>query len=333
MAYPVRRIAVGNPAQKKFKYLWRTGKIVGDDEVLTRIRKLGVPPAYTNVLIFGPKAKIQAVGLDAKGRKQYRYHAVWVEERNRKKFRGLTAFAEAYPRIMRSVSSHISHKPSSKADMVALAIGLMNVCRIRPGNTKHLKRTGSFGTTTLLAGHVVPDATKLNIAFRGKSGVVNMCSIKKTSQVGRALAEVLRTKKHREEPIFTFDGTLVTPDDINHFLQEIGGPDVSAKAFRTYHANVLFLAAMNQIVAKDPDDSMTKRKAQTMDVIRDLAVKMHHTPSTFKTSYLFPPVRDLWIDDPDQFKKTFYKKDLDKALVAFIRKKTTRTPNTPKAWD
>jgi DNA topoisomerase IB len=281
---------------------------------------------------------VQATGLDDKKRKQYRYHPSWVQERGRKKFRGLIAFADAYPKIIRLINSKLNGAPKNKAEMVALATGLLNICRIRPGSTRHLRDTGSFGTTTLLKGHIVEtkcpgsSAKCLLIRFRGKSGVVNECKVNLNTKIGKSLKALLKKKKHREEPVFMIDGSLVTPEDINKFLQKIGGRQVTAKAFRTYHANARFIAAMNPAIPYIKDMNERKRKKYTVEVIKRLAEELHHTPATFRNSYLFPPLRELFVEDPDSYKKWFYKKDVDNALSSFIKKKTSKSPKTPKAW-
>jgi DNA topoisomerase-1 len=335
--YPIRRIRNSNGSHP-FKYIWNDGKSVTDKDILSRIRKLGIPPAYTKVKINNSMAKIQAIGLDDKKRKQYRYHPSWITERNRKKFRGLISFAQAYPKIIRNINNDISKKLTEKKQIVALAIGLINICRIRPGSTKHLRDTGSFGTTTLLKGHVSKGkcpGTKndcLLIAFKGKSGVINYCKVTLNTKVGKALKKVLATKKNKKDPIFTYKNSLISPEDINKYLQKIGGRQVTAKAFRTYHANARFINALLPSIKDTIKLSLTKRKKHTVDIIKKLAEELHHTPATFKNSYLFPPLRELVIENPENFKKNFYKKNVDDALINFINKKTSKSPQTPKIW-
>jgi len=336
--YPIKRVRNRNKSKDPFRYVYKNGNSVRDKNVLDRIRKLRIPPAYTRVRIFSSQAKVQATGLDDKQRKQYRYHPSWVQERGRKKFRGLIAFAEAYPKILRTINNQLNGAPKDKKEMVALATGLLNICRIRPGSAKHLRDTGSFGTTTLLRGHIVegkcPGSKSkcLLIRFRGKSGVVNECRVTLNTKIGKSLRALLRKKKHREEPVFFINGSLVTPEDINKFLQNIGGRQVTAKAFRTYHANAQFIAAMIPAIPYIKDMNERKRKKYTVEVIKKLAEELHHTPATFRNSYLFPPLRELFVEDPETFKKQFYRKDVDDALIKFIQKKTSKSPKTPKAW-
>jgi DNA topoisomerase-1 len=332
--YPIKRTIKGN----SFRYLWKNGRTVSNNSTVDRIKKLRIPPAYINVKIYSSNAKIQATGYDDKKRKQYRYHPAWVEERGRKKFRGLIAFASAYPKIIRSINSQLNGSPKNKKEMIALAIGVLNICRIRPGSTKHLRDTGSFGTTTLLKGHIIegkcPGSSSkcLLICFKGKSGVVNKCRITLNTKIGKSLYSLLKKKKKREDPVFYIDNSLVTPEDINKFLQNIGGRQVTAKAFRTYHANAQFISAMIPAIPYIKNISQTKRKKYTIEAIKKIAEELHHTPATFKNSYLFPPLRELFIENPEIFKKIFYKHNLDDALVSFIQKKTSKSSKTPKSW-
>jgi DNA topoisomerase-1 len=335
--YPIKRVKNSN--NKDFRYLWKDGKSVKEQNTLQRIRKLRIPPAYSNVKIYSSNAKIQATGFDDKKRKQYRYHPSWVEERNRKKFRGLIAFSEAYPKIIKKINNLLGGKsPSSKLEMVALAIGVLNVCRIRPGSAKHLRDTGSFGTTTLLRAHVTekkcPQSSSpcLFIHFRGKSGVDNFCKINAKTVVGKSLKALLKKRKNPHELLFQYDHSLVKPGDINKFLKNTGGRNVTAKAFRTYHANARIINFLKKTFPEASQISMTKRKKLFNDIVKKLAEELHHTPATFKNSYLFPPLKDLFIDDPLKFKTTFLKKETDGALSKFIHKKTSKSPKTPKAW-
>jgi DNA topoisomerase I len=333
--YPIKRIR----KKTKFDYIWKNGEKVSDKNEIERIKKLRIPPGYTHVEIYKPEAKIQATGLDDRKRTQYRYHEYWIRERNRKKFRDLIAFANNYPKISKTIHKTLNGKPKNKKEMTALAIGLLNICRLRPGSTKHLKSTGSFGTTTLLRGHIKEKKSKyLLIIFKGKSGVTNECKVRLNTKVGKSLSSLIKTKKNKLEPIFYIDNSHVTPKDINKFLQNIktnknNGKEnkITAKAFRTYHANARFIQKMLPYF-KIPIENATKRKQYATSTIKKIAEELHHTPATFCNSYLFPPLKTLFLENPDEFKKIFYKKNTDKSLMKFIKKNTDKSPKTPKHW-
>ena len=196
--YPILRnvtkIKLGQDKFKySFKYTWKNGKPITDDVYIQRINKLSIPPAYKNVNIFSPTSKIQYTALDDKQRVQKGYHPVWIQERNRKKFRYLTEFVTAYPKIVKKINTLLpsSGIPTTKEQMVGLAAGLLDVCRIRPGSDKHLRDTGSYGTTTLCKKHVAKKTkngkTYISLKFVGKSGVTNECILKYNTKIAKNL--------------------------------------------------------------------------------------------------------------------------------------------------
>lgn len=332
--YPIHR--KGGP--KNFYYVWKNGKRVKDATTLARVRGLGIPPAYTHVRIYGPAKKIQAKSLDSKKRVQYKYHSKWVQERDRKKYRALIAFAEAYPKITRKINSILPRKgpPKTKEQMIALATGVLNTCRLRPGNKQHLKNTGSYGTTTLRPQHFRRGVFKgkkcIAVRFKGKSGVINQCLLPVTKPVTKTLDALLKSKKNKKESLFALPGgSCVTSHDVNNFLHKIGGKHVTAKGFRTYHANVLFLQHAAPTL-RNAHGSMTSRKKMANMIAKAIAFELHHTPATMKKSYLFKPLFDLYVDEPETFKRKFYKKKTEKALTRFLKQNTTTRSKVPKMW-
>jgi DNA topoisomerase-1 len=291
------------PIVRKKKYYWKNGKEVKDQKTLERIKKLRIPPAYKNVKIYSRNSDIQYTGVDDKGRTQTGYHERRIRERNRKKFNGLIAFVEAYPKIMKKVNKLIVN-PKTKEQYVALAIALMDACRIRPGSEKHLRDTGSYGTTTLLKKHI-KKGKNISLVFNGKSGVLNVCTLKKNTNIAKSIYTL---KKTSENFIFETKDFKVTGKDINTFLKQFG--DISAKSFRTYHANILFIKKLLSFT----DFS----KKNVIQAIKESSEELHHTPATFKNSYLFTPIKDLYLENPTKFKKTF--KNVESGLVKFVKK-------------
>ena len=337
--YPISRnvtkIKTGkNKFKYSFKYKWKNGKFINDTSTIERINKLRIPPAYNNVNILSPESKTQYTAIDDKKRVQKGYHSIWIQERNRKKFRYLTDFVAAYPKIMKKINSLLSSFPTQKEEMVALAIGLIDMCRIRPGSDKHLRDTGSYGTTTLCKKHVYKIIKSgkeyILLKFVGKSGVTNECRLKYNTKIAKHLYNLSKKRKSSNSSIFDTKDYKVTGHDINSFLQEIGGKYISCKSFRTYHANIAFLQKILSSINLNMSES--ERKRNSMDVIKKAAGELHHKPSTFKNSYLFPPLKDLYIENPDSFKKMFANKDLNKALSSFIKKNTSYSSNIPKSW-
>lgn len=322
MLYPIHRIGTA-PA---FRYIWRDHKPVTTRKELERIRSLAIPPAYTNVKIYGPMEKIQATGVDSKNRIQYRYHPDWIKERDRRKFHNLIAFNEAYPKIKKAIVRILPKHgpPTNKTELVALATALINTCNIRPGNNRHLKNTGSYGATTLKKKHIQKKEGRLVIRFKGKSGVVNICKVPKIGSLSTVLSALLKQIPKKEDRLFQIPGVnQITHEDINQFMKEVGGQDISAKGFRTYHANLRFLQSLQPYLLETT--TVTERKKIIKSLLLKISEELHHTPAILKSSYLFPPLRELYLNNPDQCKRLFKKKDIDKALSRFLKKHTPKS--------
>lgn len=328
----------------KFHYFYRNGQRVKNKVEVEKLNKLGIPPAYKKVKIFSSNSKTLYVGVDSKGRIQQGYHPLWVEERNRKKFLDLVEFVKVYPKIKKKVNSLIPRdgKPKTKEQMVALAIGLLDICKIRPGSDRHLKFTGSYGTTTLCKKHVknkeINNKKYVLIEFMGKSGVLNECKLKSTDKIAINIKNI--SKKLKKNNSFIF-GKSVNGEDINKFLRENSNVPsktlISGKTFRTYHANILFIShifkLMDKIKIGKNGINENERKKEIVKLIKIVAKEMHHTPATFKNSYLFTPIKELFIKNPEKFMRNFKSKEtISKDLSKFIIKKTGKS-NIPKKWN
>jgi DNA topoisomerase-1 len=322
MKYPIRRIGL----YPSFRYLWRNGTPVHEKRELHRIRFLAIPPAYRNVKIYAPQDKIQATGIDAKKRIQYRYHPDWIKERERKKFHNLIAFNQAYPKLRKAIVKLLPSQgpPTNKEELVALATAVIHACHIRPGNNRHLKNTGSYGATTLKKKHIHSQKGRLIIRFKGKSGVVNVCKVPKIGKVHNCLSALYKMIPQKEDRLFQLPGvtTQITHEDINLFMKEAGGEDISAKGFRTYHANLRFLQTIQPYLERRDTTTLTERRTIMKSLLLKVSEELHHTPAIFKKSYLFPPLRELYINDPTKFRRLFYKKNVDEALSRFLKKHT-----------
>lgn len=334
--YPIKRTLVN----KKHKYYSASGKQIHDIIIINRIKKLGIPPAYKQVEIFEPSAKIQAISIDDKGRKQYKYHSLFVDERARKKYRNLIHFVSDYSKIMKRLKQGYKNMsngvPKSKDDLICLVIGLLNTCRIRSGCIKHFKDNGSYGTTTLLRKHFTLKSGEINLKFKGKSGVINTCSIKKKNIVYKTLSKFLKLHKNKNDYVFTYNKVLITQIDINNFLRNITNKKhISSKAFRTYHANIDFincaikLHKKNNISASSITNTQVKHNFKQL--ILNLADKLHHTSATFKQSYLYPQLKELYLNDYKSF-ITKFKRNPENAFISFIKKNTSNKKSIPKKW-
>lgn len=345
--YPIaRKIVLGNRNLKskkskkyEFHYFYKNGLKIKNKNEIEKLNKLGIPPAYKNVKIFSPNSKTLYVGVDSKGRIQQGYHPLWIKERDRKKFLDLVEFVKVYPKIKKKINSLIpkNGKPKTKKQMVALAIGLLDICKIRPGSDKHLKFTGSYGTTTLCKKHVknkkINNKNYVLIEFMGKSGVLNECILKPTNKIAVNIKNISRNLKKKNSFIF---GKNVTGEDINKFLRESSNVPtktlISGKTFRTYHANILFINYIFKLMNKNIMNE-NERKKEIVKLIKIVAKEMHHTPATFKNSYLFTPIKELFIENPKKFMQNFKSKEtIGEDLSKFIEKKSGKS-NIPKNWN
>ena len=222
-----------------------------DAATVERIRKLAIPPAWTDVWIC-PRANghLQATGRDARGRKQYRYHADWREVRDETKFGRMIAFGEALPKIRERIDRDLSQRGLGREKVLATVVKLLETTLIRVGNEEYAKQNNSFGLTTLRDRHVDVDGSTLRFEFRGKSGKEHSVEVH-----DRRLARIV--KQCRDLPgqkLFQYlddDGERqsVSSEDVNAYLRETTGEDFSAKDFRTWGGTVLALSALLEIGA------------------------------------------------------------------------------------
>ena len=215
---------------KGFSYHDRKGDLIRDEKVLARIRMLAIPPAWTDVWIC-PRATghIQATGRDAKGRKQYRYHADWSRHASETKFERLPAFAKGLPKLRKRIDADLNKRGVSRDKVLATAVRLLEITLIRVGNTQYARQNRSYGLTTLNKRHLDMDGAALRFAFRGKSGKDHEVTLR-----DRRLAAVVRALRELPgQQLFKYrdpDGDLcpVTSDDVNAYFRDAMGEAFSA---------------------------------------------------------------------------------------------------------
>ena len=238
----LRRVRVG----RGFRYVAADGSPVRDFAIRRRIRALAIPPAWTDVWICAaPGGHIQAVGRDAKGRKQYRYHARWRETRDATKYARLALFAERLPAIRRRVDEDLGRPGLPREKILAAVVRLLELSLIRVGNDEYAAENGSFGLTTLRDRHVTVLGSSLRFEFRGKGGKPHVVDV-----ADRRLARIVR--QCQELPgheLFQYvdeDGQrhAIGSADVNAYLREIAGEEFTAKDFRTWAGTVLAASAL-----------------------------------------------------------------------------------------
>ena len=280
---------------KGHRYIGVDGKPLRDPAALARIRALAIPPAYTDVWISpDPATHLQATGRDAKGRKQYRYHPHWREQREQTKFDRLLAFGHALPHIRERADADLGLPGLPREKVLATIVQLLDRTLIRVGNREYAIANKSFGLTTLRDRHVAVDGATLRFRFRGKSGIDHAIAL-----TDRRLARVV--KRCRDLPgyhLFQYlddDNQRQTVDssDVNDYLRAIGGDDFTAKDFRTWAGTVgCLLALCEQEAATSP----TAAQRCLVAAIKATAQQLGNTPAVCRKSYIHPAVIATYLD-------------------------------------
>lgn len=277
-----------------FAYIDSGDQPIKDEATLQRIRSLVIPPAWTSVWISpSPNTHIQAVGRDARGRKQYRYHPAYRAVRDLIKFDRMRAFGRALPRIRRIAGRDLSRKGLPKRKVLAAVVKLLETTYIRIGNEEYAEENGSFGLTTLRNQHVQILGDVLKFKFRGKSGQSHEITLE-----DRRLARIVRRcKEIPGSAVFEYladDGSpqAIESGDVNDYLREISGADFTAKDFRTWGGTCLAASLLLEKCAERDSDPNTKQVL--VDVVKDVASKLGNKPATCKKYYIHPAVLECY---------------------------------------
>lgn len=279
-----------------FSYRDAKGDAVRDARVLERIRGLAIPPAYRDVWICAnPRGHLQATGRDARGRKQYRYHPRFREFRDSAKFEHMLDFAASLPRIRARVDADMSLRGLPADKVLATVVHLLETTMIRVGNDSYARDNKSHGLTTLRTRHARITGSKVRFRFKGKGG--------KDWDLGlrdRRVATIIR--KIQDLPgqqLFQYldqngDRCGVSSTEVNDYLREISGRDVTAKDFRTWTGTVL--AAM-ALAAYEAFDSDAAAKRNVRDAIATVAATLGNTPAICRKCYIHPTIIDAYLAD------------------------------------
>src|SRR5579863_641498 len=264
---------------KGFCYLDPEGKVISDDTIRARIARLAIPPAYTDVWICqSERGHLQATGRDARGRKQYRYHAKWRSVRDRDKFGRVVDFAERLPALRRRLRRDLKAEGLGRDKVLAVVVSVMAQTLIRIGNLKYADSNRSYGLTTLKKRHV--EFLRNGHAvfrFRGKGGVVNEVALDDSR-----LARLLRhCRELPGQTLFQYtdsDGTKQPVDSglVNDYLRDAMGEEFTAKDFRTWGATCATIA----LLAVTPlPDTQTDRVSKLVEVVKVVAENLRNTPA------------------------------------------------------
>jgi DNA topoisomerase-1 len=280
---------------KAFQYLLPSGATLNDRDELARIRKLAIPPAWTDVWICAsPNGHIQATGRDARGRKQYRYHADWHRVRSEAKFDHLLTFARALPHIRDVVHREMSERGLGRRKVLATVVHLLETTLIRVGNREYARDNKSFGLTTLQDRHVEFSGSEVRFKFRGKSS--KEWRLKVTD---RRVARIVRSCQELPgQHLFQYEDDAgeicqISSADVNSYLREISGADVTAKDFRTWAGTVLAAMALKEF---EQFDSETAAKRNIRAAIETVAARLGNTTTICRKCYVHPEVLNCYLE-------------------------------------
>ena len=272
---------------KNFSYYNAEGEKVKDTNELNRIKSLVIPPAWREVWISPfPNSHLQATGIDARGRKQYRYHPEWNKKRSETKFSRLADFARTLPKLRNEIERHLKHHEITREKVIALVIQVMSKSYIRIGNTSYAKENGSFGLTTLQDEHVSIHGDTMRFVFIGKKGVPQDIELH-----DKRLARLV--KSCRDIPgqeLFQYYDTegnrhVIDSGDINSYLHEICGEGFSAKDFRTWAGSLHAFKSLSQLPVPQ---SETEFKHSTLEVIKTVSKALGNTTAVCRKYYIHP---------------------------------------------
>jgi len=276
-----------------FEYLKPSGARVSDPRELQRIRKLAIPPAYTEVWICAhPRGHLQATARDARGRKQYRYHADWREGRDTSKYHRTVEFAGFLPKLRARVRADLRRHGMPRAKVIAAVVRLLEASLIRVGNEEYARTNGSFGLTTLNNRHVRVSGQRLRFRFRGKSGKFHDIQL----DDARLARIVRRCQELSGQALFQYIGDdgeteSISSGDVNDYIRETTSSDFSAKDFRTWAGSVLAAEALYRV---GPARTETIRKHRIATAITSVAEQLGNTPSVCRKCYVHPAVIEAY---------------------------------------
>jgi len=278
-----------------FEYSDTKGKPIRDEQRLLRIKRLAIPPAWSDVWICpSPNGHIQATGRDARGRKQYRYHERWREIRDENKYDRLVNFGKALPKIRRRLKKDLALSGLPREKVLATIVQLLERSLIRVGNEEYARENKSFGLTTLQDRHVDVKGSKLRFRFRGKSGRLHEVDV-----TDRRIARIIsKLQDLPGQSLFQYvdaGGSVheISSQDVNEYLREITGEDFTAKDFRTWAGTVLATIALS---AAGAFETKKQAKANLKQAIGAVANILGNTPAVCRQCYIHPAVLEAYLN-------------------------------------
>lgn len=329
----IRRKLV-DPVKKKFTfYSKKTRKTITKNKTLVRIKSLKIPPNYRKVKISqSPGSKVQAIGEDTKGRKQYIYHPEFIEEQQEIKFQDLIQFGKSIKRIRKDYRHHIERNGNGnvhdKNKVISMVLYLLDVCKFRVGTEEYKKRYNTYGATTINTNHILFKDTEVEISFIGKKSIPNTSIIKQENAI-KLLEDLCHRNRGKEYLFYYQDEKTGNTNNINsghisNYLKKYS-KNLKPKMFRTWNGNSILL---KYLLSKTmpTDDKEIKRNLR--DGIKKVAMELHNTVAVAKKSYCNSEIYETYLHDNEKFfkfvddnrKSNGDKKGTDRILTLFLVK-------------
>lgn len=322
----IRRIRVDD----NFKYINKKTKKRVNKKNLKRIKSLRIPPSYKKVKISSdPKSKVQVIGEDDLGRKQYIYNPKFIEEQQEIKFQDLIMFGKKIKRIRRDYKSIIeSNLPiTNKNKLISIILYLLDNCRFRIGSEEYKKKYNTYGATTLNTNHILINNDSVEIKFTGKKSVENVAKIKSNS-VTRILQELCKQNNGKEYLFYYIDNqgeqNNITAGQVTTYLKKYN-KNLMPKMFRTWNGNSILL---KQLIQKGIPKNEKEVKSNLRDAIKKVAFELHNTVAVSKKSYCNSEIYTTYLNNNEKFfdfidmnrKENGDKKSTDRILSLFLEK-------------
>jgi DNA topoisomerase I len=282
-----------------FRYLDAKGRQITDEAALERIRKLAIPPAWTDVRISpSPRSKLQATGYDRAGRKQYLYHPDFRAAQEQAKYDSLIRFAERLPELRAAMAEHLDRDGLDRERVSAIALRLINLGWFRVGSERYARESRTYGITTLTRRHVTVRGRRISLAFRGKHQI----QVRTTfvdDELAAAMRELLRVPGGARVFRYEWEGDLynLTSKRLNDYVKTYMGNDYTAKDFRTWGGTLLAAVGFAEHVARHGfPETRTDEKRSVTAVMRRVAQQLGNTPAVCRASYVSPAVVEQYLD-------------------------------------
>ena len=281
-------------SKRRFRYLDAAGREIADERALERIRALVIPPAWRDVWISpSARAKLQATGTDAAGRRQYLYHPEFRARQEAEKYDKLIRFAEALPRLREAMAGHMALDGLPYERVAAIAVRLINLGWFRVGGDRYAKSSRTFGITTLRKGHVRVRGSRISFRYRGKHNVMVRSAVV-DPELAAAVRELLALPGSRLLQFANGDGRLCNLDarKLNDYIRTHLGDEFTAKDFRTWGGTLIAAVALAE---HEPPESAAQARRVVAAVMRRVGERLGNTPAVARSSYVSPAVVEQYL--------------------------------------